>query len=272
MTQIYARLFNTNNVLKFAILFFLVCAAYTYLPSLESAAAFAQDAAEAAPEAAAESSGDSDEKESLLGWLVESLGWLYILVFLSLSFILVALFIMNMLSARRDFVCPQHLIEGFEAHLDEKQYQEAYELAKSDESFMGNVLASGLSKLSNSYEHATVAMGEVGEEESMKLEHRLSYLGLIGTISPMIGLFGTVHGMINSFYSIANGGGSPDPNKLAEGISKALLTTLIGLAIAIPAIAAYNILRNRVQRLVLEVGITSEGLMSRFENVGNKKD
>ena len=88
----------------------------------------------------------------------------------------------------------------------------------------------------------------------------------------MIGLFGTVHGMINSFFEIATGGGSPDPNKLADGISKALLTTLIGLAIAIPAIAAYNILRNRVQRLVLEVGITSESLMSRFENVGNKKD
>ena len=46
---------------------------------------------------------------------------------------------------------------------------------------------------------------------------------------------------------------------------------LIGLAIAIPAIAAYNILRNRVQRLVLEVGITSENLMGRFEKVGKKK-
>lgn len=267
----YASLFTTKNLLRFAILFFAFCAIYSYLPSLDSAMLFAQDGAEAAAEST-ESGGEEVENETLLGWLVSSLGWLYILVFLSLSFILVALFIMNMLSARREFVCPQHLIEGFEAHLDEKQYQEAYELAKSDESFMGNVLASGLSKLSNSYQHATVAMGEVGEEESMKLEHRLSYLGLIGTISPMIGLFGTVHGMIDSFYSIANGGGSPNPNELAEGISKALLTTLIGLAIAIPAIAAYNILRNRVQRLVLEVGITSEGLMSRFENVGNKKD
>jgi biopolymer transport protein ExbB len=58
---------------------------------------------------------------------------------------------------------------------------------------------------------------------------------------------------------------------LAEGISKALFTTLIGLAIAIPAIAIYSILRNRISRLVLEVGILSEGLMSRFENVGGQK-
>ena len=212
------------------------------------------------------------KNESLLFWLVDSLGWGYILIFLSLSFILVALFIMNVLSARRDYVCPQHLIEGFEAHLDEKQYQEAYELAKADDSFLGNVLAAGLSKLSSSYQHAHTAMEEVGEEEDMKLDHRLSYLALIGTISPMIGLFGTVHGMIDAFYVIAQSGTTPPASQLAGGISKALLTTLVGLFIAIPAITAYNILRNRVQRLVLEAGITSENLMGRFEKVGNKKD
>ena len=224
--------------------------------------AFAQDAAEA----------NTRTEESLLSWLLNSLGVGYILIFLSLSFILVALFIMNSLSARREYVCPQHLVEGFEAYLDEKKYQEAYELAKTDESFLGNVLSAGLAKLSSSYQHAVASMQEVGAEENMRLEHRLSYLALIGTISPMIGLFGTVHGMINSFYTIANGGGTPDPNKLAEGISTALLTTLFGLAIAIPAIACYNILRNRVQRLVLDVGITSENLMGRFEKVGKKKE
>ena len=208
--------------------------------------------------------------ESLFSWLVRSLGLLYIVIFLFLSFTLVAMVMMNLLAVRRDSICPQFLVEGFEAHLDQKQYQEAYELAKADESFLGNVLSSGLARLSTSYQHAMSAMQEVGAEESMKLEHRLSYLALIGTLSPMIGLFGTVHGMINSFYAIARGGGTPDPNKLAEGISTALLTTLIGLAIAIPALAAYNLLRNRVQRMVLDVGITSENLMGRFEKVGKK--
>lgn len=255
------------------------CAAAVWVP-VATVVPFAQDApaAEAPAAEAPQPANNADggvvktaTKKSALGWLVEALGWGYILVFLSLSFILVALFIMNLLSARREYVCPQHLIDGFEAHLDEKQYQEAYELAKTDESFLGNVLSAGLAKLSSSYQHAVAAMQEVGAEENMKLDHRLSYLALIGTISPMIGLFGTVHGMISSFYVIAAGGGTPDPNKLAEGISTALLTTLIGLAIAIPAIAGYNILRNRVQRLVLEVGINSENLMGRFEKVGQKK-
>lgn len=210
-------------------------------------------------------------ERSVLGWAVEALGIGYLLVFFGLSFTLVALFVMNLLTARRENVCPVSLVEGFEAHLNEKQYQEAYELAKSDESFLGQVLSAGLAKLSAGYAKAIEAMQEVGEEENMKLEHRLSYMALIGTISPMVGLFGTVHGMIASFNVIANSASTPPASQLAEGIATALFTTLVGLAIAIPAIAAYNILKNRIARLVLEVGILSEGLMNRFENVGGQK-
>ena len=165
-------------------------------------------------------------------------------------------------------ICPPELIDGFQAHLDEKQYQEAFELAKSDESFLGNVLSAGLSKVSTSYKHAVAAMQDVGAEENMKLDHRVSYLALIGTLAPMIGLLGTVDGMIRSFYLIATTAGvAPDATKLAGGISTALLTTLVGLLIAIPAIAAYNIFKNMIQRLVLDVGITSDSLMGRFEKV-----
>lgn len=234
-----------------------------------ASSAMAQDAGAAAAEPAPAATKASEQ--TLLGWLYSSLGWEYLGIFTALSFILVALVIMNIISARRESLCPPTLIEGFEAHLDSKEYQEAYELSKTDESFLGNVLAAGLARLSSSYQHSIAAMQEVGAEENMKLDHRLSYLALIGTLSPMIGLFGTVHGMINSFYEIANGGGTPDPNKLANGISTALLTTLLGLAVAIPAIAAYNLLKNRVQKLALEVGIQSENLMSRFEKVGTKK-
>jgi biopolymer transport protein ExbB len=245
----------------------------------EEAAADGEEAAADGEEAAADGGGDSSddttaapkkEEQSVLGWAFEALGWSYSLIFLTLSFTLVALFVMNLLQARRDNVVPVHLVEGFEGHLNEKRYQEAYELAKNDESFLGQVLSAGLAKLKEGYGQAIEAMQEVGEEENMKLDHRLSYMALIGTISPMIGLFGTVHGMIASFQVIAQATTAPKPAELAAGISTALFTTLIGLFIAIPAIAAYNILRNRVARLVLEVGIISEGLMSRFQSVGKK--
>ena len=124
---------------------------------------------------------------------------MYSVIFLCLSFALVAVFVMNVLMARRESILPQHLIDGFEAHLNAKKYQEAYELAKNDESFLGKVLSAGLARLSSGYPQAIEAMQEVGEEENMKLEHRLSYLALIGTISPMFGLLGTVDGMVQAF-------------------------------------------------------------------------
>lgn len=216
-----------------------------------------------APPAAAE--------ENLLAWFYNSLGLPYVLIFLMLSVTLVSLFVMNMLAARRDTLCPQELVEAFEERLNAKDNQGAYDLARTDESVLGQVLSAGLAKLSRGYPKAIEGMQEVGEEESMKLEHRLSYMALIGNLSPMIGLFGTVQGMIASFQVIASGGASPKPADLAEGISTALFTTLVGLAVAIPAIAAYNILRNRVAKLLLEVGVTSENLMSRFDDQGSKR-
>ena len=218
-------------------------------------------------EAANESDPTSSEagETSMLGWALSSLGVGYSIIFLALSFTLVALFVMNLLTGRRQQIVPPELVERFQEQLDEKKYQEAFDMAKQDESFLGKVLSAGLGKLSTGYPQAIEAMQEVGEEENMKLEHQLSYLALIGTISPMIGLFGTVHGMIMAFQVIAHSEALPKASKLAEGISTALFTTLVGLAIAIPAIAAYNILRNRVARLVLEVGIVSEGMMARFQ-------
>lgn len=233
-------------------------------PAAKPAAPAAQPAAPKADDAGA-------PPESKLAWFYGALGLFYAVIFLALSFILVALVVMNLLGARRDNVVPLALVEGFEACLNEKKFQEAYELAKADESFLGHVLAAGLAKLSAGYAQAIEAMQEVGEDENMKLEHRLSYISLIGSISPMVGLLGTVDGMVASFMVIARSTVAPKPSELAAGISTALVTTLVGLWLAIPAISIYGLLRNRFARLVLEVGVLSEGLMSRFQNVGGKK-
>lgn len=218
-----------------------------------------------ATEDAAEGEEAAKPKQSYLAWMYNALGIKYTVAFLIISFTFVALLVMNLLAARRDNICPVHLVEGFEAHLNEKRYQEAYEMAKNDESFLGQVLSAGLQKLSQGYAQAIEAMQEVGEEETMKLEHRLSYIAMIGTIAPMVGLLGTVDGMIASFSVIANTTSSPKPSELAAGISTALFTTLVGLIIAIPAILAFGVMKNRIARLTLEVGILSEGLMSRFD-------
>lgn len=225
-----------------------------------------EGAAEAAPAATdSKEGGETKKEQSYLAWVLKAVGWFFGPVFLILSFIMVAFLVMNILALRRENIMPSGLTEQFNEHLEQKQFQEAYEVAKADGSFLGIVLAAGLAKLSSGYEEAAADMEAVGEDETMKLEHRLSYLALIGNVSPMIGLFGTVYGMMQAFSIIAVSGSTPDPSELAMKISTAMVTTFIGLAIAIPAVVVFNILRNRLARLVLEVGLATEGIMGRFK-------
>lgn len=244
------------------------------LPSAMTATAVAQD--EGATEDAATDDAASDDttqpsqNRSFLEWMFEALGPFWMVVFAGLSFVMVALIMMNLLQVRRDVLLPNDFVEEFEQKLNGKDFQGAYEIARNDDSFVARVLAAGMGRLSRGYPEAVEGMQEAGEDENMALEHRLSYLALIGTVAPMLGLMGTVQGMINSFDKIASSAVSPRPNELAEGISTALFTTLIGLGIAVPAMVFYSILKNRIQRLVLEIGMVSEGLMSRFAAVGKQ--
>ena len=233
------------------------------------------EATEPAPEPAGneatgggEESGSDDEgaignDQTFLSWMIQASG-AFGAVLLLISFIMVAVIMMNLLQVRRDNLLPEGFVAAFEDKLNAQDYQGAYEIARGDESLIARVLAAGLSRLNRGYEAAVEGMQEVGEEESMAMEHRLSYLALIGSIAPMVGLMGTVWGMIASFREIATAPVAPKPKDLADGISTALFTTLEGLVVAIPAIIAYSLLRNRVSRLLLEVGRVSEGLMSRL--------
>ena len=237
----------------------------------EGAAAAAPPAADAAPPAGNTDAAAPVQSRSFLAYIARALGWFWGPAFLLVSFILVALIMMNMLQVRRDILLPSQFVEEFEQKLNAKDFQGAYEFARADESFVGRVLAAGMGRLSRGYPEAVEGMQEAGEDENMSLEHRLSYVALIGSVAPMMGLMGTVQGMISSFDKIALSPTSPKPSELADGISTALVTTLIGLLLAIPAMVFHSILKNRNQRLVLEIGMVSEGLMGRFATVGKQK-
>lgn len=211
-----------------------------------------------------------DPDQSFLSWMIEASG-IFGLLILLLSFIMVALVMMNLLQARRDNFVPPTFIESFEQRLNTRDYQGAYEEARQDESLVARILAAGLSKLNQGYDKAVEGMQEVGDDENMAYDHRLSYLALISAIAPMLGLMGTVQGMISSFREIATSPTTPKPSELADGISTALFTTLEGLVVAIPAMVFYAILRNRIARFLLETSMVSEGLMSRFAQAGKQQ-
>ena len=214
--------------------------------------------------------GEDSEGESALFYYAKALGWVFGPAFLLLSFYFVSLLVMCLLQIRRAVVLPEDLREEFESHLDAKEYQQAYELVKEDDSYFGRVMAAGMARIQSGYSVAVDAIRETEGEQAMLLEHKVSYVSLVGAIAPMLGLLGTVSGMVGSFQVIAQSATAPKPAELAGGISQALVTTLIGLMIAIPATAAFSMLKNWLQVINAEIDSESLRLMSRFQGVGKK--
>lgn len=243
--------------------------------TLSSRQAFAQEdtdasakPAEAADTGAAPATPSSEK--SFLTWLIDASGPFGLLIGIE-SFILVALIVMGVMQFRRDSFVPTDFVAAFEEKLGAKDYMGALEVAKNDESLLGRMMAAAMGKLTKGYDEAVSEMGSVLDDENMALDHRLSYTSLIGTTAPMLGLLGTVQGMVGAFSVIARSATSPKPSELAEGITLALVTTLEGLIVAIPAVIGYNLLKNRKERLLYDAGSAAEALMAKyFSNLGRK--
>jgi biopolymer transport protein ExbB len=100
--------------------------------------------------------------------------------------------------------------------------------------------------------------------ERLRLERNLAFLATLGSNGPFIGLFGTVLGIIKAFHDLAGsqvGGAST----VMAGISEALVTTAVGLLVAIPAVVAFNYFRRRVCVLMAEVEWTAQLAVSDVE-------
>jgi len=185
-------------------------------------------------------------------------------VILFLSFVSLALIIEHIVNIKRDKIVPPQLIDEIEGMMDNEEYQEALELCEAEPNFLTNVLAAALPKINSGFETMKISMDDAGEEEAIKLQQKIGYLSLIGNIAPMMGLFGTVSGMIQAFQMIAEKGASVTPADLAGGISQALVTTFLGLFVAIPTMIAFFFFRNKVVRITLEIHAIADDLVERF--------
>lgn len=103
--------------------------------------------------------------------------------------------------------------------------------------------------------------------ESLQAEMRRGFgvLASVGSVSPFVGLFGTVVGIINAFEGIARTG-SGGLGSVSAGIAEALIVTAFGLAVAIPAVLAFNFLSTRVERLDLGLNQAAGELLDHLEH------
>ncbi len=206
-------------------------------------------------------------KSETIADVIAASGTIGILIIV-LSVVALAIIIENFVSLKRDKLAPPELIDEIQALFEEGQYQEAMELCENEPNYFTRVCGAGIAKIGLPFDTIEKALEEMGDEESIKLHQKIGWLSLIANIAPMMGLLGTVSGMVESFNKIASSGGQASPADLAGGISKALLTTMFGLIVAIPVTAAFAFIRNRMVKTVIEVGAILEDLFERFREEG----
>ncbi|MCA9283543.1 MAG: MotA/TolQ/ExbB proton channel family protein, partial [Phycisphaerales bacterium] len=150
--------------------------------------------------------------------------------------------------------------------LQQGKYRAAIDQVARDESFFGRIVHAGLAQANQGHGAILRALEQTAEELVAIRMRRIELLNVLGQVSPMIGLFGTVYGMILAFQAIVVAGGSADPVRLAGGISTALTTTFWGLVVAIPALAAFALLRTRIDELTSEATLRAEAMFNPFRS------
>ena len=214
---------------------------------------------------AAEAAADVEGERTFLDNIKAGGAVGYTIILLSVAGL--ALMIEHAVSLRREKLIPPYLLSELENLFDEEEYEEAMDLCDQEDAMLCRVVGAGLAKIGGGYAQMKEAIEEVSEEEATNLTQKISYLSLVSGIAPMLGLLGTVQGMIKAFDKIAVMRGALNPSDLAESISMALITTLLGLLVAIPTTAGYMFFRNKVMKLSQEASAITGELIDRFRRV-----
>ena len=189
-------------------------------------------------------------------------GYLIIL----LSVVALGLILDYLVTIRKSKILPPDDIRKIEELIKNGNLKEAGALDNGDSSYLMKVAVAGLKDAHLGYPVMIKAMEDEGDALSSGIARKIEHLNVIGNISPMMGLLGTVIGMLRCFNEIAHVAGAIEPKQLAGGIFEALVTTCMGLIVAIPALYAYAVFKNRVDEYTGEASLTAEQLVSSFKS------
>ena len=248
------------QLLLLALLAFFALASFDSLTP--RAAAQDDDAAEkaaAAPTAAKRGHGFGE----ILRHMLSSVGWIFGIVLLAVSITLVTLVVLLVMELRLDAAVPPAFVEEFTDTVNKRKFREAFEMAKEDPSFVARVLTAGMSRLQYGIEDAREASFGMLESVKAGKEQLIVYLATIGTLGPLLGLVGTVFGMILAFMELASGT-HIDAQRLADAISHALVITLLGIGLSVPAIFCHAFFKNRLIRITHDAGTVADDLLTQM--------
>lgn len=180
--------------------------------------------------------------------LVKAGGWLMLPLILS-SIFTVAITIERYIRLKHSQVLPQDLLVN---RADLETIISRLEQEQAKHSPLGRILKAGYDHKDQGEQFACAQMEAAASQEITHLEKNINFLGTLSAIAPLLGLLGTVLGIIESFLVI-DIGSSGNASTMMPGISKALITTAVGMLIAIPAMIAYRYFQRVVHEYIAEL-------------------
>jgi biopolymer transport protein ExbB len=243
----------------------LVCAtAAVLVVLLFQSAAVAQDA----PAADTKKGGGEDGVGlgRMLVHIVKSVG-VFWCILVPTSLVLLGLTVWLLLDLRGGVAIPRGFVDDFTDTVNKRRFKEAFDMAKEDNSYLGRVLTAGMGRLQYGLEDAREAAANTLDAIKGSKDRWNNYIAVIGTLGPLLGLVGTVFGMIKSFIALSD---TNSKEGLTAGISEALAVTLIGVMIAVPAIALNTFFRNRISQLTMDVGHVADDLLTQMYHNSKK--
>jgi biopolymer transport protein ExbB len=179
-------------------------------------------------------------------------GFLIMMLLFALSLTAMYLICEHLLTIRQNQLMPFGLDDEVSGLLRTGKLKAAQEKCREHPSFLSFVMLHGISEAEDGWSAVEKALEDASAEQAARLFRKIEFLSVIGNLAPMIGLLGTVTGMIIAFQQVAGSQGAAGAAELAEGIYQALVTTVGGLIVAIPSLAAFAFFRNRVDQFVAE--------------------
>jgi biopolymer transport protein ExbB len=168
------------------------------------------------------------------------------------SVLALAVVIERAISLRRNKIMVPEIISVIESLDRTEDIQLAVAICEKKSGAFANIILTGLQNQDLPPVEMRELLADEGRQEVRELERGLVALETIAVVAPMMGLFGTVLGMIDVFAVISKQG-TGQAGSLAGGISEALVTTVTGLAVGIPAMIMFNYFMNRAENFILDI-------------------
>ena len=176
-----------------------------------------------------------------------------------------AIVIERLIKLKREQIDTKSFMEQISKSLKRNKIMEALDLCDRTGGPIANILKAGILKHDRPRHEVREAIEDASIHEVPRLERNLPVLATVAHVSPLLGLLGTVTGMVAAFQVIESKATSLNPinpGDLAGGIWEALLTTVLGLCVAIPTYVAYNYLVSRVDGFVLDMERSATDLLN----------